>query len=222
MAFQAVPNTLEARLVYLRSSDFAAVNTIHVRDTVSVRNPTYFAAIEAGIYGWWNTNVKPLVCTPYTLDHITIHDLNAINGFSSDTSHGTSGTGAATPTVGIVAARVMVKGDPGALPRRGAWYQVGMSEANVDESQFTTAYCNSLEDAWSALPAAIYGAIATSALVIVSRYEGSSLVAGPHGQTLLKPTLRSPAITNTCGDFLVRQRVSKQSRRRPKVPLYVS
>jgi hypothetical protein len=223
MAFQAIPDVAEFRLVLGRGADQFAINSLYVRNTVDAWPLGRLLTTEGLIFGWWQANIKPLVTSEWSLQRIEYRDLGAEFGVAGFVAHAEAGTRTPPGSVGIVACRVMIVGTPGAEPKRGAVYQAGMADADVSTNTFEPTYVAALEDAWSAYPPAVSAGLNVSnAAVIVSRFDGMQLVNQPNGEVLRRPVKRTEGISNTISDFLIRQRVSKQSRRRIKAPAYVS
>ena len=225
MAFQAVPDVAEFRYIYTRGGDFPIINTFYVRNTVVGWTASGLESTITSMQVAWTAYIKPLISSAITLEHIVARDIGAEFGATTDHTVGTAGTRASDMTPGIIATRVMFKAEAGdGPPKAGAIYHCGALDGDVDANSFTTAFVNSLEDAYTALRDSVNDspASATNAMVIVSRFSGKTLVEQPNGETIWVPTPREEGVSAQVGDVLVRQRVSKQSRRRLKSPLYVT
>jgi hypothetical protein len=206
MAKQIVPDTAKFTLVLSRSGDYEIDNSIYIRNTVTGWSGAQLVNTAGDIETWWDDECKPLVNAAYTLARIEYEDLGADPGVSGFTSPAIVGTRAGSVLPGVVAAYVRIAGDGGSLPKKGANYFVGGSEADGDSSNWTDAYCDALEDAYSELPDAVNNTVAGNALVIVSRF--------------LNGEKRDEGVTNTVADFAVRQTFSVQKRRRPHTSIY--
>jgi hypothetical protein len=212
--FQPVANTVEARLFYNLDDGPDIINTLHFRDNVHSWDGAAQSYLADEIETWWNAELKPLQHSDLVLQKIVVKDLEAEYPFSFEKVIGDPGTRAGTAAAGALAAIVHWTGDPGNPPRLGTIFHPGMAEADVDGNLISQAYADDVLAAYDAARA-INGVVSAAALVLVSRYSGSTLVERPNGTKYLKPTLRDPAVTNTIGDTRCSRRIGIQKRRRP-------
>lgn len=214
MGFQTVSNTAEARLFYNLDGGPDIITTLNFRDNAHAWDGAALSALADEVETWWNASVKPLQHSDLVLQKIVTKDLEAEFPFSFEKTIGDPGTRAGTAANGVLSAIVHYTGDPGNPPRLGTIFHPGMAEADVDGNLITQAYADDVKDAYDDARA-INGTFSTAALVLISRYSGSTLVERPNGTKFLKPTKRDAGLTNTVGDTRCSRRVGVQKRRRP-------
>lgn len=215
MAFQALPNVASARFVYNYGSGPDINTVIHVRDVTTAWVEAKLSALGSVLETWWEVNVRPLCVDDITLTAIDLKDEANEFGQRVTRTVGLAGDLVTTPAPAVVAAIVTFNGDSGNPPRQGRVFQPGLAESHVTEGGLDAAYIASLATAYEALPTAITAGVASEALVIVSRYQGSTLTDGPNGTKFLKPDKRTPAVSNTISGVSVPGRYGVQKRRRP-------
>jgi hypothetical protein len=215
MAFQPIPDTASARLIYNFGSGPDLNNVIHVRDITTAWTEAKLSNLGDTIQAWWDTEVQPLQVDDLTLTSIDLKDESEEFGQRVIKTVGLTGALVTTPAPAVVAAIVKFQGDPGNPPRQGRLFHPGLTEAQITEGALDGTFVSDLATAYEALPVAITAGVASEALVLVSRYQGSELVAGPQGQTLRRPVKREEAETNTISGVSVPTRYGVQKRRRP-------
>lgn len=215
MAFQRVPDTAKIDLVYGYGSGPDVMSSFYIRNTALDRTGEYLETLIDAVGAWWDAEVKSLQTSAITLRTIKATDLDSQFGARAEQSQGTAGTGAGTAAPSVVSALVHYLGDPGSAPRKGTVFHPGLTEAQIGTDALDGTFAGTLQSAYDALRTT--GGFAVSdALVIVSRYSGSTIVGGDETHpSRKKPTPRTVAITNTISGTVVPTRVGVQKRRRP-------
>lgn len=214
MGFQTVPNTCEARLFYNCDGGPDVISTLYFKDDVSNWDGANLSALADEVEAWWNASVKPLQHSDWVLQKIVTRDLEDEFPFSFEKIIGDPGTRAGAAAPASVAAIVHYTGDPGNPPRLGTLYHPGVAEADIDANLLTQGYADAVLAAYDDARA-INGTTSTAALVLISRYSGTTLIEYPNGEKLRKPVKRAAGVTNTIGDTRCSRRYGIQKRRRP-------
>lgn len=194
--FQPVPDT--AQFVIATSYGAGGVPMEHVvyaRDTAGWTGAK-LQAVADGIADWWDAELAVLLSSTIQAGEVQARDITEEFGIERTSAFG-AGTQAGEVLPPQVTYLVTVKGDAGTAPRRGTFRGFGLREADQNLGQLTGGVQAALEAAWQALPPAISAASLTAAQVIVSRFQGFTLVDFPDGTTRKVPTKRDPALTNT-------------------------
>lgn len=197
MPFQVVSDTVSVRFEYVFGT-IPIITTFHVRDVelgwTAVKMDTLAAAMEA----WWDaaSGVRSLQVDDLTLSTIVIRDLGDEFGLQKEYDVSLAGEVATAPLPPSLAAIVHYTGDSGSPPRKGTIFHPGLAEAQVvDTGLLDGTFRTAVEDAYDSLRAGVLSG--SEALVILSRYSGSTLVTHEDGTVTKKPTPRTPAVTNT-------------------------
>lgn len=208
MAFQPVPDVAEYRLVYSRGGDFPVVNVFHCRDTVAPWTSAHLLNTGNDILAWWTANIRPLIATSLTLQTIQYRDLGAEFGQAGEISVSTAGTRVGELMASTACMVVKWTCDAGAAPRRGFTYHGGLVEADGSSDAWLPTPLADVENGYDALRSAVDNSVATTALVIVSRFQNKAL--------------RPAGVSNTIADVSARSVMGVQKRRRRNVSTYIT
>lgn len=214
MGFQSVSNTAEARLFYNCDGGPDVISTLYFRDNALPWDGAALSDLADQVNAWWDAELKPLQHSDWVLQKIVTKDLEAEFPFSFEAIYGTAGTRAGAAAPASISAIVHYTGDPGNPPRLSTTYHPGVAEADIDANLLTQAYADDVKDAYDGARS-MGGAPVSQALVILSRYNGTTLVEYPNGEKRRKPVKRVSGLTNTVGDTRCSRRYGIQSRRRP-------
>lgn len=208
MAFQQVPKTASFAVQMDRGSDWKSVNVFYVRNNGIVWDAANLATMITTIRTWWTTNMASLVSTALSLAKITGRDLDNQFGAVAEQLFTDPGTRVGDPPASIAAMVVKLQGTTGGAPRSGRVFATVGVETDQGGDAYSLVLQGLVEDAYTALIAAINGAIVGNAQVLVSRF--------------LNLAVRTPAVTNPVTDVLTRPVVGSQRRRRRPVSAYTS
>lgn len=171
---------------------------------------TVAAALEAALIA----DVAPILPSDHTIVRVVVRDLETEFGLVVERPAISEVGAVASPSLPAeVAIRGTFLGTPGNPPRRGGVYLPPPAESQVVGSILQAGPLASWEAALTALGVAM--STGTADHVIISRYNGTALVAGPGGQLLRRPVKRATGLTNTITGNVVASVLSSQKKRRP-------
>lgn len=212
--FQSVPDTVLFRALFSGPDNRAASFGLYSRNTAAAWDAGNMTTIADALRDAIIADYMPHVSNEWSFDRIISRDLEP--QFGRVIEH------APVPTVGgvlvpslphEVALAATFIGEPGAAPSRGRIYLLPPAESQVDGSTVTAAALALLQTAAESMHNAMSGA--GPAHVIVSRFDGTQLVAFPDGTTRKVAVKRPVGLTNTVPTVIVRGRVDSQRARRP-------
>lgn len=213
MAFQEVPDTalftVECAGPDGTTPSFSLAATNSAAWLAAAMN-TVAAALEASLVA----DVAPIMPTDHTIVRVVVRDLGTEFGLVVERPAISEPGQVASPSLPAeVAIRGTFLGTPGSPPRRGGVYLPPPAESQVVGSILQAGPLASWEAALTALGVAM--STGTADHVLISRYSGTALVAGPGGQLLRKPVKRAVGVTNTITGNVVSSVLSSQKKRRP-------
>lgn len=213
MAFQAVPDTAQAafKLTGNPSTNLGgstAQYNLYVRNTISPWTQGAIDGLADRMQDFWDTELKSLHSTGWTLTQIVVTDIGASNGNQKTLEPNIAGTRAGDVLPPNVAVLVRFKGDSGGSPAQGRIFLPVGTESDVSGNGYAAGFADAVLDAMENLPNYLD---AEEAQVLVSRYEGMAAPAVP----IKRATRRAgDAETNTLSSTSIGPTVASQRRRR--------
>lgn len=218
MPFVPVPDCVEVSL-HFTSTAFHGGNPVirfYVRDIVA--DTTVFsyvlACAEAYRDDFWTGEMKGIASDNLRLDKVKAVDASQEDGVQAELIVNDLGSVATPVLPANVAALARWRSAESGPPTKGFTYFPGLVEAHVDFNSLSATGAIAWQGVAQVAKDTAGLVSGTSAFVIVSKYEGSTLgPVQPNGTRRMVPTPRASALTNTVQDPTVRVAVSHQDRR---------
>lgn len=214
MAFQPVPDTAEFRLIYTYANTIDVQSTVYFRLTAGAWTSAALGVAAGDVAQWWLADVAAQVHTAFTLVEVRARDLDVASGAEFVEASGQAGLRAGLVAPLQCAAVVQLKAEGAGDPKRGWIFHPGALETDLNDVSLVAGFRASVDAAYSTLEAAVIAGTPLAELVIVSRYDGTSLVNKPNGEIIKEPTLRAAAATNRVTTIDVRSLIGSQRDRR--------
>lgn len=214
MAFQSVPDACLFTIGFTGPDGTTPSFELVARDESVAWDASRQTAVGAALESAVITDYCPLVPSDHTFTSLTSRALEVQYGLVVEHTIVPTVGGLASPSLPAeVAVRGTFLGTPGAAPSRGGLYLLPPGESQVVGSIVQAGPLASLQAALASMAGAMNNLTADH--VIISRYNGTALVAQPNGEVLSKPVKRPVGLTNTVSSVIVRNRLASQKKRRP-------